>query len=201
MYCLMVMFFHVILWIHYYSWYIVLNFVNSIKQELGGRHGRDRMVVRTTTTYAINAYHNWCCEFESWSERGVQHYVINFVSDLRQLGGFLRVLRFPPPIKLTPRYNWNIVESGIKHHQTNIKQELIIPAPTKLRGDIVTLPSVLPSVRHNPCEHSRINILQWILTKLGTYLVLKRIWNHIDFQGQRSRSRSNFYCITSLWTL
>jgi hypothetical protein len=28
----------------------------------------------------------------------VQHYVITFVSDLRQVGGFLR---FPPPIKLT----------------------------------------------------------------------------------------------------
>ena len=27
--------------------------------------------------------------------------VIKFVSDLRQVGGFLRVLRFPPPIKLT----------------------------------------------------------------------------------------------------
>jgi hypothetical protein len=37
------------------------------------------------------------------------------------------------------------------------------------------------TVLHNPCEHSRINILQWILTKLGTYLVLKRIWNPIDF--------------------
>ena len=37
----------------------------------------------------------------------------------------------------------------------------------------------------HPCEHSRINILQWILTKLGTYLVLKRIWNPIDFQGHR----------------
>jgi hypothetical protein len=31
--------------------------------------------------------------------RGVQHYVIKFVSDLRPFGGFLR---FPPPIKLTP---------------------------------------------------------------------------------------------------
>jgi hypothetical protein len=41
----------------------------------------------------------------------------------------------------------------------------------------------------HPCKHSRINILQWILTKLGTYLDLKRIWNHIDFQGQRSRSQ------------
>jgi hypothetical protein len=65
-------------------------------------------------------------------------------------------------------------------------------------------PSVLPSVRHNPCEHSRINILQWILTKLGTYLVLKRIWNHIDFQDHRLKVKvtgSNFYRITSLWTL
>ena len=32
-----------------------------------------------------------------------------------------------------------------------------------------------------------INILQWILTKLGTYLVLKRIWSPIDFQGHRSK--------------
>ena len=31
----------------------------------------------------------------------LQYYVIKLVSDLRQIGGFLRVLRFPPPIKLT----------------------------------------------------------------------------------------------------
>jgi hypothetical protein len=31
----------------------------------------------------------------------IQHYVIKFVSDLRQIGGFLQVLRFPPPRKLT----------------------------------------------------------------------------------------------------
>ena len=30
-----------------------------------------------------------------------QHYVIKFVSNLPQVGGFLRLLRFPPPIKLT----------------------------------------------------------------------------------------------------
>jgi hypothetical protein len=29
----------------------------------------------------------------------IQHYVIKFVSDLRQIGGFLPLLRFPPPIK------------------------------------------------------------------------------------------------------
>jgi hypothetical protein len=44
-----------------------------------------------------------------------------------------------------------------------------------LRRDIVMLPSILVT--------TRINILQWILTKLGTYLVLKKIWNPIDFQG------------------
>ena len=31
----------------------------------------------------------------------IQHYVIKFVSDLQQVGGFLWVLRFPPSIKLT----------------------------------------------------------------------------------------------------
>ena len=31
----------------------------------------------------------------------IQHYVIKFVSDLQQVCGFLWVLRFPQPIKLT----------------------------------------------------------------------------------------------------
>jgi len=34
-------------------------------------------------------------------EYSIQHYVLNFVSDLRQVGGFLRVLRFHPLVKLT----------------------------------------------------------------------------------------------------
>jgi hypothetical protein len=55
----------------------------------------------TTTTYVISAYHHWWCEFESRSGCGVQHYVIKFVSDLRQVDGFLLVLRFLPPMKLT----------------------------------------------------------------------------------------------------
>jgi hypothetical protein len=70
-------------------------------QYYRGCHGSDRMVVGFTTIYAISAYHNWCCEFKSRSGRGVQQYVIKFVSDLRQVGGFLRVLPFPPLIKLT----------------------------------------------------------------------------------------------------
>jgi hypothetical protein len=65
----------------------------------------DHTVVSFTTTFAISAYNHWCCEFESRSGRGVQHYVIKFVSDLRQVGCFLRVLHFPPP---------NLWESGDK---------------------------------------------------------------------------------------
>ena len=54
--------------------------------------------------------------------------VIKFVSDLWQAGGFLWVLRLPPSIKLTATsYNWNIVESGIKHHQTNKQTNTKVP--------------------------------------------------------------------------
>jgi hypothetical protein len=36
-----------------------------------GRRGRHHIVVEFTTTYAISAHHQWCCEFESRSGRGV----------------------------------------------------------------------------------------------------------------------------------
>jgi hypothetical protein len=84
---------------------------------LRSRRGRDRMVGGFTTTYTISAYHHWCCEFESRSGWSVQHYVIKFVSDLPQVGGFIRVLQFPPPIKLTATII--LLKSGVKHHQTN----------------------------------------------------------------------------------
>jgi hypothetical protein len=58
-------------------------------------------VVAFTTTYAIGAYHGWCCEFEFRSGQDVQHHVIKFVSDMRHVCGFLQVLRFPPLIKQT----------------------------------------------------------------------------------------------------
>jgi hypothetical protein len=57
----------------------------------------------------------------------IQHYVKKYVSDLRQVGGFLRALRFSPPIKLTPRYNSNIVEGGVKHHNYNPLTYLLEP--------------------------------------------------------------------------
>ena len=44
---------------------------------------------------------HWCCGFNSRPGWGVPHYTIKFVSDLRQVGGFLRVIRFSSQIKLT----------------------------------------------------------------------------------------------------
>jgi hypothetical protein len=69
-----------------------------------GRRGRDRMVIwdlqlhvqSVPITTKVLSSNSVQCEVYS-----IQHYVIKFVSDLRQVGGFLRVLRFPPPIKLT----------------------------------------------------------------------------------------------------
>ena len=72
--------------------------LSKVPQYIRGLRGRCRMEVGSTATYEIRV---WCCEFESRAGRGVQHYVITFFSDLRQVGGFLRALWFPPPIKLT----------------------------------------------------------------------------------------------------
>jgi hypothetical protein len=68
-----------------------------------GHRDQDRMVVGFKTTYTTSVYHHLRHEFESCSGEvySMQHYVIKFVSDLRQVSGFLRVLWFHPPIKLT----------------------------------------------------------------------------------------------------
>ena len=53
-------------------------------------------------------YGSWIYKLKLWVRRpfmtsevySIQYYETKFVSDLRQVGAFLRVLRFPPPIKL-----------------------------------------------------------------------------------------------------
>ena len=54
----------------------------------GGYHGHNHMVVASSNLSYGEVY-------------SIQHFVIKFVSDFRQVGGFLQVLQFPPPIKLT----------------------------------------------------------------------------------------------------
>jgi hypothetical protein len=53
------------------------------------------------------------CKFNT--EIGIIHqnsHLMQFAA-----GRFFRVLWFPPVIHWQPRYNWNIVESGAKHHK------------------------------------------------------------------------------------
>ena len=77
-----------------YKWSAII-----LKQE---RSGRDRMVdlqlPEQSTPITTEAVSSNLIHVEVYS---IQHYVIKFVSDLRQVDGFLRLLRFPPPKKLT----------------------------------------------------------------------------------------------------
>jgi hypothetical protein len=63
----------------------------------------------------LSAYHHLGWEFESRSWQGVLY--ATFDNDLQQVGGFIWVLRFPPPMKQTVTiYNCNIIEIGVNHH-------------------------------------------------------------------------------------
>jgi hypothetical protein len=60
------------------------------------------MMAEITTTYAPSAYHHLRYDSNPVHDKAysIQHYVVKVISDLRQVGGFLRVLRFPLPTKL-----------------------------------------------------------------------------------------------------
>jgi hypothetical protein len=72
----------------------VFIYIHSIFFLTRDRYCRDRMVVRfTTACITNNDVHSNPAHGEMYS---IQHYMIHFVSDLRQVGGFLRVL---PPVQ------------------------------------------------------------------------------------------------------
>jgi hypothetical protein len=52
----------------------------------------------------------------------IQHYVIKFVSDLRQIGCFLRVFQFPPQIKLTATHDITEILLKVALNTTNQNQ-------------------------------------------------------------------------------
>ena len=89
----------------------LLKLVVSRSKYMRGR--RDCMVVGFTTTYAISTYHHSRWEFQSHSGDTTCDQVYQWPATSRW---------FSPGI---PRYIWNIVESGIKHHKTNKKKQNI----------------------------------------------------------------------------
>jgi hypothetical protein len=80
------------------QWPCSFNFIPSTIAR-----GNDRMVV--DLKLPMRSVSNTTQSVSSYSAHGevylIQLYVIKFVSDVRQAGGFLRVLWFPLPIKLT----------------------------------------------------------------------------------------------------
>ena len=106
-------------WIHYFC-HLILFSSTSISKWVKIRSTNTLLYI--TSTFFCTSYF---CLIPT-----IQHYVIKFVSYLLQVSGFLRVLWFPPPIKRLPWYNWNIVESGVKHHNQNRTYVFLMPSIT-----------------------------------------------------------------------
>ena len=69
----------------------------------------------TTNVVSLNPVHGEVCS--------IQHYVIKFVIDLRQVDGFLWVPRFLPPIKLTATNKTEILLSIYPPQKKQKKQK------------------------------------------------------------------------------
>jgi hypothetical protein len=101
--------------------------------------------------------------------------VIKFVSDLRQVGGFLRVLWFPPPIKLTAmiklKWCW--------------KHKLIIV--------FLYVEIVLEIIRYLLTSHNfTIPSYRLILTNSSFFPSTLRAWNTLDLENRNSPSYTSF---------
>ena len=89
-------------------WYSVL----LVLSKTWGGHDRDRIVVEfKLSVQSVPIISNITCSNPPRGEVfAMQLYLIKFVSDLRHVGGFLRVLRFPPSITRTStiylKYCW-----------------------------------------------------------------------------------------------
>jgi hypothetical protein len=77
--------------------------------------------IRLVDSEMKNSYYHQRCEIEPRTGEvySVQHYVIKFVSDLRQVGGFLWLLRFPAPIKLKYCWKWCYKNINQSNQPTN----------------------------------------------------------------------------------
>jgi hypothetical protein len=87
-----------------YCLYILLfsgNLIKYFPKPNWGRRGHDKSYGSWIYNYLCNRCLSPPMLLVRIPLRDLQHYVIKLVSDLRQVGGFLRVLLFSPPIKLT----------------------------------------------------------------------------------------------------
>jgi len=92
------------------SFVVVTLSIFSDAYVIKGHRGRDRMVVRFTLLLmqSVSITTNVAGLIPANGEMyWIQYYVIKFISDLRQVGGFLWELRHHPQIKLTATTIYN----------------------------------------------------------------------------------------------
>ena len=114
------------------------------------------------------------CEFESRSGDVyyIKHYVMKFVSALRQVGDFLHQWNWQP------QYNWNIVESGVKHHEPNQTSPLLwFPQNILLQFSIYFVVFPTRNTNHSKFISVPINsaliVIFWLLILMSVDLCKK----------------------------
>ena len=93
---------------------------NNISNRIGGVYVMANVLPVQSVPITTNALSSNTVHGEVYS---IQHYVIKFVSDLRQLGDFRQVLRFPPTIKLTAN-NLQSKPSNLQSKPNNLQSKL-----------------------------------------------------------------------------
>ena len=104
----------------------------------------------------------------------IQYYVIKFVSDLRQVGGFLRVFRFPPPIKLTTAKKNKITEILLK----------------------VALSNINPKPKHSISQIRRLYCLWLIKWKAKKYNTVRTDPKLVETEAQLIPLTHKYICVT-----
>jgi len=138
------------------------------------RRGRDRIVVEFT----IIVYHCNSCEFEpcSWWCVLDTTLLIKFVSDLWQVDGFLRVLRFPPPIKLTATIFLNTINQSLTNTVLFIWKRkpwnLIEKIQFHLNNNEIIQKLMLTLFGENMTENCRKNTEHTLMSNISTPLTL-----------------------------
>ena len=116
---------------------------------------RDHMLVGFSTTCAISAYHHLSCEFKPCSWWGVLDTTLcEKVCQWRDrpvvfsgYSGFLHQQNWPP------RYSWNIVESGVKHHQpTNLECISCVKSGDFIIDPLISRRSRQICIQNNLCK-------------------------------------------------
>ena len=166
--------------------------------------------MRNLTEKSPSKYDLKCNKIQNFGNQQFITYSFNIKSKSHiQVSGFLRVLRFPPPIKLTPRYNWNIFESGIKQHHWDQTNKSNLEKNINLQRSfchlctscLETCRTRIPKINMNLYAHA--NLCRFSLVCLYLYCCYKynyqRGWVEIKpatflFLSQARTWISNFIC-------